>query len=1090
MRKLFLITTILAFSATSLWAQTGGDECDVADVIPISGFGTYLVAMDNTAATTGTDPVPTIPCGAFMGIFNQDIWFSFVPDADGAIDVTTCDPTSWDTDMALYDEGTGCTGLLEVNCSGDATTNPGPCQAFYSEFDNPTPVFAGVTYYLRVGGWNALAAGVGTLTMNFYALGAEICDDGADNDADGLIDCFDPDCVGIPPCGAEAGQCDDGVDNDADGTTDCFDVDCIGDPICFEGDNATCTDGVDNDADGATDCADLDCSGIGLCGPEVCDDGFDNDGDGLVDCFDVADCQGTPACPTSGNDECITAIDIPVAGPGTYTALMNSTAASLGTDPAPSIPCAVVGAFDNDIWFSFTPDQDMSAEIHTCDATGWDTDLMVYEDATNDCTAMTEIACNGDATVLTGCQAFYSHVQFVGVTAGINYKIRVGSWAVGASGVGQLTMNLVAVGPEICDDGVDNDLDGLVDCADPDCIGFPNCFEGDTVTCTDGIDNDNDGATDCADSDCIGIGLCGPEICDDNFDNDGDGFVDCLDIADCLGTPACPISDGDECSIAVEVFDGANAIDTNPYTPSADASNAGLCPATFFGANDMDGWYLYTATADGSYEIHTCDQAGFDSDLLVYDFTAAGGDCAFIQGNEIACNGDSTALPGPCQAFYSHVEVPLVSGNQYLIRVGSWAAGGGGTGTLNIVATLCPPVVGLGYTSDCVSGDVTLNWTAGTFDSIEILRDQVLIDTLGGGDTTYTDPGLAAGNYFYQVQSVCAGNLGTAATTIANVASYGGETDVIFAVELPDQIDSVAALQAALDANGIGYVTTTLGPAAWGCLGSSTLARAWMMTGTYPEYYRITAEDGVALATAVQNGTSVYFEAGDHWGFVHLVTPYDDYDGVDQGTVVDGDDSFLTMNGADGGFGLDTSDLSGTAYNQAAAGSDWTDQIAPLAGAAGPNVGQIWTDSAQGYGTGICYATDDPNGNTISQSWEFGGFAGDQADLAARYIAFLGGGGGPVGPLFGRGDCNADGGFNIADAIFLLAALFSGGPVGPCSDSCDANDDGSVNIADAIFSLAALFSGGPTPSDPAPTDCGVDVDDSDTLECASFPPCP
>ncbi|MEE2883172.1 MAG: hypothetical protein VYD70_05545, partial [Planctomycetota bacterium] len=86
--------------------------------------------------------------------------------------------------------------------------------------------------------------------------------------------------------------------------------------------------------------------------------------------------------------------------------------------------------------------------------------------------------------------------------------------------------------------------------------------------------------------------------------------------------------------------------------------------------------------------------------------------------------------------------------------------------------------------------------------------------------------------------------------------------------------------------------------------------------------------------------------------------------------------------------------------------------------------------------------------------------------------------------------CNADGGFNIADAIFLLAALFSGGPVGPCSDSCDANDDGSVNIADAIFSLAALFSGGPTPSDPAPTDCGVDVDDSDTLECASFPPCP
>ena len=81
-------------------------------------------------------------------------------------------------------------------------------------------MFAGITYYLRVGGWNALAAGVGTLTMDFYAVGAEICDDGGDNDADGLIDCFDPDCAGIPPCGPEGGQCDDGVDNDADGTTD------------------------------------------------------------------------------------------------------------------------------------------------------------------------------------------------------------------------------------------------------------------------------------------------------------------------------------------------------------------------------------------------------------------------------------------------------------------------------------------------------------------------------------------------------------------------------------------------------------------------------------------------------------------------------------------------------------------------------------------------------------------------------------------------------------------------------------------------------------------------------------------------------
>ncbi|MGE4613027.1 MAG: hypothetical protein AAEJ46_01610, partial [Planctomycetota bacterium] len=65
MRKLFLITTMLAFSATGLWAQTGGDECVVADDIAVAGYGTYIVAMTNVGATTGTDPAPSIPCAVF-----------------------------------------------------------------------------------------------------------------------------------------------------------------------------------------------------------------------------------------------------------------------------------------------------------------------------------------------------------------------------------------------------------------------------------------------------------------------------------------------------------------------------------------------------------------------------------------------------------------------------------------------------------------------------------------------------------------------------------------------------------------------------------------------------------------------------------------------------------------------------------------------------------------------------------------------------------------------------------------------------------------------------------------------------------------
>jgi hypothetical protein len=75
---------------------------------------------------------------------------------------------------------------------------------------------------------------------------------------------------------------------------------------------------------------------------------------------------------------------------------------------------------------------------------------------------------------------------------------------------------------------------------------------------------------------------------------------------------------------------------------------------------------------------------------------------------------------------------------------------------------------------------------------------------------------------------------------------------------------------------------------------------------------------------------------------------------------------------------------------------------------------------------------------------------------------------------FRRGDCNGDGGYNVADVVFTLGALFAGGPQGTCIDAGDANDDGAMNVADAVFTLGALFSGGPPLPDPGPVNCGPD----------------
>ncbi|PJB42858.1 MAG: hypothetical protein CO108_11050 [Deltaproteobacteria bacterium CG_4_9_14_3_um_filter_63_12] len=182
------------------------------------------------------------------------------------------------------------------------------------------------------------------------------CSDGFDNDCDGLADCDDPDCdlaacaengftcsVGVCSCSAEGDEgatvqdCQDGSDNDCDGLTDGADDNCIGRPCdstgarwsdqgecsCFadQVEETSCEDGFDNDCNGLADCQDPSCdlstcvdpalapnnielqciASNATCGcpgdPEgshieaACDDNQDNDCDGFVDCADLANCN-------------------------------------------------------------------------------------------------------------------------------------------------------------------------------------------------------------------------------------------------------------------------------------------------------------------------------------------------------------------------------------------------------------------------------------------------------------------------------------------------------------------------------------------------------------------------------------------------------------------------------------------------------------------------------------------------------------------------------------------------------------------------------------------------------------------------------
>ncbi len=120
------------------------------------------------------------------------------------------------------------------------------------------------------------------------------CDNGVDDDGDGLADLADPGCVDASDRSERGLEiCDDAIDADGDGAA-AFPQD----PGCenlFDLDERSaslvCDNGVDDDADGLTDFpSDGGCASP-LAQSEVseCQDGFDNEGDGLVD-------QGDPTC--------------------------------------------------------------------------------------------------------------------------------------------------------------------------------------------------------------------------------------------------------------------------------------------------------------------------------------------------------------------------------------------------------------------------------------------------------------------------------------------------------------------------------------------------------------------------------------------------------------------------------------------------------------------------------------------------------------------------------------------------------------------------------------------------------------------------
>ena len=131
----------------------------------------------------------------------------------------SCVPCTADTDC--QDDGNPCT--TETCTAGACTEVVDPsCTtcATDAECDDHDPCTA-----------DTCSAGVCTSTSldDCSSNPPEDCHNGVDDDGDGLVDCHDPDCAGVPGCeGVEV--CGDCIDNDGDGLADYDDPDCCAAP--------------------------------------------------------------------------------------------------------------------------------------------------------------------------------------------------------------------------------------------------------------------------------------------------------------------------------------------------------------------------------------------------------------------------------------------------------------------------------------------------------------------------------------------------------------------------------------------------------------------------------------------------------------------------------------------------------------------------------------------------------------------------------------------------------------------------------------------------------------------------------------------
>ena len=137
----------------SLICTGGVSNDDCADRTAISGTGVF--DFDNTAAST--DGAPDALCDEFgVSQIDNDVWFTWTAPCNGDFVVETCDLTTIDTKIAIYD-GADCATSSILDCNDDTC-------GLRSQVTG-TGLIAGQSYLIRIGTFPGAAGGPGQFSI-------------------------------------------------------------------------------------------------------------------------------------------------------------------------------------------------------------------------------------------------------------------------------------------------------------------------------------------------------------------------------------------------------------------------------------------------------------------------------------------------------------------------------------------------------------------------------------------------------------------------------------------------------------------------------------------------------------------------------------------------------------------------------------------------------------------------------------------------------------------------------------------------------------------------------------------------------------